>query len=186
MIHYLALHLISFCLFDLKVQFWFCLSLLIQILYFITYYEFSTYYAFLMSNPIMSFPFHISLPTFLILHLNMRPFLHLISSFQFWFLLCVFIFISLLGFDSMSHYVLLDLIRNFMYHCLLLNFLFVAHYRLCTAFWTRGFRFLCAFSFSHVLQLTSYILYISYFPASIWFLKSFIYTWVNCLSFSPQ
>lgn len=124
-----------------------------------------------MPNPIMSFPFHISLPTFLILHLNMRPFLHLISSFQFWLLLCMFIFISLLGFVSISHYVLLDLIRNFMYHYLLLNFLFVAHYRLCTAFWIKGFRFLHACSFPHVFQLTSNILWYISTTILLWFFK---------------
>lgn len=124
-----------------------------------------------MPNPIMSFPFHISLPTFLILHLNMRPFLHLISSFQFWLLLCMFIFISLLGFVSISHYVLLDLIRNFMYHYLLLNFLFVAHYRLCTAFWIKGFRFLHACSFPHVFQLTSNILWYTSTTILLWFFK---------------
>lgn len=127
---------------------------------------------------------------FLILHLNMRPFLHLISSFQFWLLLCVFIFISLLGFVSISHYVLLDLIRNFMYHYLLLNFLFVAHYRLCTAFWTKGFRFLHACSFPHVFQLNSNILwYISYFTATIllWFFKSLSFLHLSKLSsFAPQ
>lgn len=160
------------------MHFWSCLSLVFQILYFMAYYNFSTSYAFLMSNAIMSFPFHISLPTFLILHLNMNAFLHVISSFQFQFLLCLFIFISLFGFASASHYVLLDLIRNFMYHRLLANFLLVAHYRLCIAFWAWAFRFPHAFSFPHVLQLTSYILWqISYISTStlLWFFKSVIF-----------
>lgn len=141
-----------------------------------------------MPNPVMSFPFHISLPPiFFILDFHMNGFFA--SRFHFWFLMCMLIFISLLGFVSMSHYVLLDLIRNFMYHCLLANFLFATHYRLCIVFCEIS-DFPVHFSFLtflvNFLHLLRNFIYSYKHPNMIFQDCNFCCSCVNYLSLGPQ